>query len=124
MDKVRSKLQEILNNEDLVKIIVSNIIDSSRARTLVYNLRKFPHLKETLVDGTLDPEYFAKSMTHSEMSPYKIEEQKNYHHVDDSEGLVKCESCNSRKTDYTEIHTLECTFFRIYCRNCNHISKI
>ncbi len=119
----RDKLYEILLDEELTDIIVKNVKTSSRMRTLLYNLRRSNTLKEGLLSGVISPEYFAKDMTHEEMMP-RSQEQKIIPINDDRDGLVKCSRCDSMKTEYTEIHSLEYTTFLVYCKSCNHTSKI
>ncbi len=119
----RDKLYEILLDEELTDMIVKNVKTSSRMRTLLYNLRRSNTLKEGLLNGNISPEYFAKDMTHEEMMPRK-QEQKIVPINDDRDGLVKCSRCDSMKTEYTEIHSLEYTTFLVYCKSCNHTSKI
>lgn len=119
----RQKLYEILLDEELTDSIIKNVKTDSRMRTLLYNLRRSEVLKEGLLNGTISPEYFAKDMTYEEMMP-RHKEEKTLLVNDDRDGLLKCTRCDSMKTEYTEIHSLEYTTFLVYCKSCNHTSKI
>lgn len=119
----KEKLYEILRDYDLAARILEHVKTDARMRTLLYNLRRSAHLKEGLLSGSINPEYFAKDMPHSEMMPQK-EEKETSMVVDDRDGLVKCSQCGSMKTEYTEVHSLEFTSFLVYCKCCGHTSKI
>lgn len=122
MESVRTKFFSILENQDIVNIILESTTNTARLRSLLYNLRNFPHLKENLINGHINPEYFAKYMTHDEMLPVK--QQTIILEREIVDGIMKCDNCDSMKTEYTEIHTLEYTLFHVYCKSCGHASKI
>lgn len=125
MESVYEKFNTILGDENIVNIILKNVCNTSRTRSLLYNLRKFPHLKENLLNGTISPYYFAKDMTCEEMLPQDTKNIKQSTHLEDTrDGIMKCDTCDSMKTEYSEIHTLEYTIFLVYCKNCGHTSKI
>ncbi len=121
----REKLFEILQNEEITDRIFQNVKTCSRMRTLLFNLRRSIPLKEGLLNGTISPEYFAKDMTHQEMMPHHYkQDQPKVMQIDDRDGIMKCTKCESMKTEYTELHSLEYTSFLVYCKNCGHTSKI
>lgn len=121
----KEKLYEILQDEELTDRIFQNVKTPARMRTLIFNLRRSTFLKEGLLNGSISPEYFAKDMTHKEMMPDNYKEEKPMTiSLDDRDGIVKCVKCESMKTEYTELHSLEHTSFLVYCKNCGYTSKI
>jgi|688.fasta_scaffold2128263_1 hypothetical protein len=124
MDKLQVKFYNLIENSDIVEVILKKDISQSRMRSLLFNLRKFPHLVEDLLNGKLDPGYFAKDMTHDEMLLVKRESVTEKFIDDTRDGIEKCNNCNSMRTECTEIHTLEYTLIRVYCKDCGHTNKI
>lgn len=124
MDKIRHKFLSCINDEKITDRIIETGVHPSRIRSLLYNLRKFPHLREDLVSGKLSPEYFAKEMQPTEMLPYVYSGETERVIKDERDGLIKCESCSSMKTEYTEIHSLEYTSILVYCKDCGNTNKL
>lgn len=121
--KSREKLIEILRDEPVVEEIANNIQTLSRLRTILFNLRHYPHLSQQLKSRQIDPIYFASDMSHEEMLPGYSSIAQKEQHIEEPDGLFKCDNCDSMKTSYTEVHTLECTIYRIYCKDCGHTDK-
>lgn len=124
MEKLTEKFYSLIGNYQIVEIILKNNISPSRIRSLLFNLRKFPHLVEDLSNGKVDPVYFATDMTHDEMLLVKRETTVEKFIDDSREGIEKCNNCNSMRTECTEIHTLEYTLIRVYCKDCGYTNKI
>lgn len=122
MSKIYQAFKKEIQNENILKIITSNIDSNSRARMLLSNLKRDYVLKNKLLNGDIDPFYFATKITHEEIQPQKIIQT-----IDSTErqdGLIRCEECDSYKTEYHEIHKLENSITHVFCHNCNHRFKI
>jgi hypothetical protein len=124
MNKLQAAFEVLIGDVEIAQTIIENSPSLSRTRSLLFNLRKFPHLKQNLLGKTLDPEYFARDMTHEDMLPVKREKTQEKFIDDSREGIEKCNNCNSMRTECTEIHTLEYTAIRVYCKDCGHTNKI
>lgn len=116
------KIFELVGDESISKIIFENST-KNRLRSLIYNLKKFPHLKEQLRSKDLDPVYFSKHMDHTEMLP-KDENKKEDYKLSISDGMMKCENCNSMKTNCSEMHNIEFTVVFVNCYECGHTSRL
>lgn len=122
MSKIYHAFKKEIQNESILKIITSNIDSSSRARMLLSNLKRDKNLKNKLLNGDIDPFYFATKITHEEIQPTKLSIALE---IDDrQDGLIRCEECESYKTEYHEVHNLESSITHVFCHTCKHRFKI
>ncbi len=130
MQKAYNSFLKELNNETLVMGIVSNLPSPSRARTLLFNIKNFPEFKQNILNEKYSIEYLCKYMPSSEMTCKQKEEDFNKELIfkpdisQIEDGIIKCENCDSMKTEYEQYHKLENSIIYCHCHACNWRWKI
>lgn len=117
---------KVIKNQEVLVKIVDNVKSTSKAVSLMYNLKKYKHLVGLLETGRLDPVFFATKMTADEMSGQKIKNIEPNKLVSNElpDGLFKCQECKSMKTEHYEVHNIETTVTYITCLFCGIKWKI